>query len=150
MVKVFFGCSMRGGYDLVSKDELSKIQDIIEELGYKLTTRHQTQKGIMKREAKLTFKQIHDRDYKWIMESDIGIFEITNPSTGTGGEIADMTHLRKPILILFKKDKNFKVSSYIRGKQNSMYIKTSFEFYAYKNLEDVKRKIKQFVEKNSK
>ena len=55
MVKVFFGCSMRGGYDLVSKDELSKIQDIIEELGYKLTTRHQTQKGIMKREAKLTF-----------------------------------------------------------------------------------------------
>ena len=31
-----------------------------------------------------------------------------------------------------------------------MYIKTSFEFYAYKNLEDVKRKIKQFVEKNSK
>lgn len=103
MVKVFFGCSMRGGHDAVSKEELAKFPSIIEELGYDLASKHQTQEGIIQRENEQTKTYIHDRDYKWEIESDIGIFEISNASLGVGGEISDMTYLGKPVLCLFKK-----------------------------------------------
>jgi len=149
MVKIFFGCSMRGGHDEVSKKELVKFPDIIEELGFELASKHQTQPGIIKRENKLTKTAIHDRDYNWLIESDIGIFEISNPSLGVGGEISDMIHLSKPVLCLFKKGLKDKVSAYIQGKKSSQHVKVSFECYSYENLEDAKNKIKQFVEENS-
>ena len=101
MVKVFFGCSMRGGYGSVSKSDLAKIPDIIEGLGYELASRHQT--GEWKQsEASQTKTGIHDRDYTWEIESDCGVFEISNPSLGVGGEISDMIGLKKPVLCLFR------------------------------------------------
>lgn len=148
MVKIFFGCSMMGGYNAVPKEELAKLANAIEELGHTLASRHQTQDWI-RTEAKLTQTDIHDRDFKWGIESDIGIFEISNPSLGVGGEISDMTHMGKPVLCLFKKDLKNNVSAYTRGKMGSQYIKTPFEVYAYTTIEDAKDKIKEFVESNS-
>ncbi len=63
MVKVFFGCSMRGRHDNVSVGELTRLQAIVEELGHQLVTRHQTDPGIYAKERALTKAQIHDRDY---------------------------------------------------------------------------------------
>jgi hypothetical protein len=146
MVKIFFGCSMRGGYDRVSQEELDKIPDIIEELGYELASRHQTQQGIIEEENKRTPPFIHDRDYGWEVESDVGIFELSNPSLGVGGEISDMINLRKPVLCAFKRGLEKSVSNYIQGKQGSKYVETPFECYAYESLEDLKEKIKEFVE----
>lgn len=147
MVKIYFGCSMSGGHGNVSREELKKIHNCIEELGYELASKYQTSEEAIKNDRKSESTYIHDRDYTWLTESEIGIFEISNPSTGTGGEISDMVHLERPVLCLFKKDLEDKVSKYPIGKQDSKYVKTPFESYAYENLEDAKNKIKEFVEK---
>jgi len=148
MVKVFFGCSMRGGQGVVNSEELAKFPDAIEALGFELASRHQTKAGIIQEENKLTKTHIHDRDYKWVTESDFGVFEISNPSLGVGAEISDLIHLGKPVLCLYKKGLEEKVSAYILGKMGSKYIQPPFECYAYQDLEDAKEKIKQFAKKS--
>ena len=144
MIKIFFGCSMRGGYDSVSKDDLAKMPDMLEDLGYELVSRHQTGEW-EESEAKQTKIEIHDRDYQWEIESDCGIFEISNPSLGVGSEISDMIYLSKPVLCLFKKGLESKVSAYVQGKMGSKYVSSSFECHAYETLDDVKKIISQFV-----
>jgi nucleoside 2-deoxyribosyltransferase len=149
MAKIFFGCSMRGGYANVSREDVAKIQSSIVEIGHELTTKHQTKEGIIGKENNLAKKEIHDRDYKWLMESDIGIFEISNASLGVGGEIADMIHMKKPVLCLFKKGLKDNVSAYIQGKKGSEFVKAVFECEEYEGLDDAKEKIKNFIESNS-
>ena len=148
MAKVFFGCSMRGGYAKVSREELVKLRDCIEDLGHKLVSKHQLEEGIFEVEKKLANKEIHDRDYDWLREADVGIFEISNPSLGTGGEISDIVHLGKPVLCLFRKDFNDSVSTYILGKSNSKFVTGHFECHAYETLAEAKAFIKDFVEKH--
>jgi len=114
-----------------------------------LASTHQTQKGVIQKENKLTKKAIHDRDYAWLKEADVGVFEISNPSLGVGGEISDMVHLGKPVLCLFKKGLEDDVSAYTQGKMGSQYVTTAFESYAYKAPDEVKDKIESFVESNS-
>ena len=101
MAKVYFGCSMRGGYPNVSLYELSRIVEAIEDLGHVLASKHQTNKKISSDKNKETL--IHDRDYEWMRQSDVGVFEISNPSLGTGAEISDMANMRKPVLCLYKR-----------------------------------------------
>lgn len=148
MVEVYFGCSMRGGFKGVPQDELRKIQQSIKELGHSLVTEHQTSPTFEKEESVYTNTYIHDRDYGYLLKAEIGIFEISNPSSGVGGEISDMTHLGKPVFCLFKKGLEQVVSAYIQGKRGSKYVKTIFECYAYKSIEDAKNKIKEFIEAN--
>jgi hypothetical protein len=149
MAKVFFGCSMLGGHDRVSRDELARIPDIIEGLGHKLASRHQTRHGIIEEENQREKPEIHDRDYAWEIESDMGIFEISNPSLGAGGEISDMVHMGKPVMCLFKRGLEEIVSNYIQGKQGSRFIKSPFECHTYETLEELKEKIRGFVETHS-
>jgi hypothetical protein len=150
MAKVFFGCSMRGGHGNVSRDDLARIPDIIEGLGHELASRHQTRPGIIEEEDRLEKAVIHDRDYGWETESDVGIFEVSNPSLGVGGEISDMVHLGKPVLCLFKRGLERSVSNYIQGKQGSRHLETPFECYAYASLEELREMIREFMEAHSK
>lgn len=146
MKTVFFGCSMRGGYEVVSKSELARLPDIIEEAGFQLASRHQTQ-DYETIEAEMTTSQIHDRDYRWLKDSDFGVFEISNPSLGVGGEISDMLNLGKPVLCLYKKGLEKQVSAYTQGKHGSKYVETPFECHAYESLADAKKKILNFAGK---
>jgi len=141
----FFGCSMRGGYGEVSKDQLAQIPDIIEELGHQLASRHQTRDWETS-EIPLSPTQIHDRDYAWLIGSEAGVFEISNPSLGVGGEISDLIHLGKPVLCLLKKGLEDKVSAYTRGKQGSQHVKTLFEVHTYETTADMAIIIKNFLE----
>ena len=136
---------MRGGYGQVTKDDLAQFPVIIQELGHKLASLHQT--GDWKiSEAPLSETQIHDRDYAWLIDSDIGIFEISNPSLGVGGEISDLIHLGKPILCLYKRGLVDQVSAYIRGKQGSQYVSSSFEVQPYETKADIKNIIKNYLD----
>lgn len=114
--RVFFSCSMRGGYGRVPQQELRKIPDIIEELGMEVISRHQTSENFAELESQLTDQQIHDRDYRWLQEADLVIAEITNPSLGVGAEIADAVHLGIPVLCVYKREYEAVISAYIRGK----------------------------------
>lgn len=142
---VYFGCSMLGGYSHVTREELAEFPRVIAELGHRLATDHQTQPGILEKESRLDEAYIHDRDYQWMVESDLGVFEISNPSLGVGGEIADMIHLGKPVLLLFKRGLEQKVSAYIRGKRGSRFVKSPVACAAYQDMIEAGDLIRKFI-----
>jgi hypothetical protein len=143
---VYFGCAMLGGYPFVKKNELAEFPKLITGLGCRLASDHQTQPGVVEREAKLHHTTIHDRDYQWELESDLGVFEISNPSLGVGGEISDMIHMGKPVLLLFKRGLEEKVSAYVWGKVGSTYVTSPVECHAYEDLNDARRIVKSFID----
>jgi hypothetical protein len=143
---VYFGCSMLGGYAHVRREDLAEFPKMILELGHRLATEHQTQPGVIEKEAKLDHTYIHDRDYRWMMESDMGVFEISNPSLGVGGEICDMIAMGKPVLMLFKKGLEEKVSAYIRGKCGSRFVKCPVDCQTYEDMKEAKGRIKGFID----
>lgn len=145
---VFFGCSIRGGHSFVPRDDLAKIIEIIENNNCILISKHQIQIDIIEKENLLIKEEIHDRDYEWLLESDFGIFEISNPSLGVGSEIADMVNIGKPVLCLFKEGIRENVSAYILGKEKSKYVNTIFECHSYGSLGEVEEIIKIFIKKN--
>ena len=129
----------------MSKEEIARLQKRIAELGYRLASDHQTQPGVLEREAKMGTVFIHDRDYQWLLDSDVGVFEISNPSLGVGSEISDMIYAGKPVLMLFKRGLQDKISSYIRGKVGSKYVSCPIECHAYRNLDDADDRIRVFI-----
>ena len=143
---VYFGCSMLGGYAAVSREELAGFPKLIAELGYGLASDHQTQPGVLEREAKLKPVFIHDRDYQWLLDSDVGVFEISNPSLGVGSEISDMIYAGKPVLMLFKHGLEEKISAYMRGKAGSQHVACPVECHPYRDLEDAGARIREFIE----
>lgn len=148
MVRIYFGCSMRGGFSAVSQEEIRGIHLVVKEIGHELASEHQSSSTFQTDEAPYSNVHIHDRDYGFLKSSEMGIFEISNPSLGVGGEISDMIAMRKPVLCLFKKGLEDKVSAYTQGKQGSKYVETPFECYAYESVEDAKKKMSHFIEIN--
>lgn len=145
-ITVYFGCSMLGGYAAVAREEIARLQRHIGELGYRLASEHQTQPGVLEREAKLEPVSIHDRDYRWLLDSDVGVFEISNPSLGVGSEISDMIYSGKPVLMLFKHGLQDRISSYIRGKVGSRFVACPVECHAYTDVKDAADRIRAFID----
>lgn len=148
MASIFFGCSMRGGREFVSRPDLAEIANIIEALGHRLVTHHQTKPGILAEEDAHTKTFIHDREYRRLQTADAGIFEISNPSLGVGAEISDMIAMKKPVLCLYRKDLYDMVSAHILGKEGSAFITTPYECYGYESSEGIRRKVEAFIKKN--
>jgi hypothetical protein len=142
---VYFGCSMLGGYTAVSREEIADLHNLIAEMGYRLASDHQTQPGVLEREATLEPVFIHDRDYRWLLDSEVGVFEISNPSLGVGSEISDMISADKPVLMLFKQGLEDKISAYLRGKAGSKYVTCPVECHGYKDLNDAGKRIRAFI-----
>jgi nucleoside 2-deoxyribosyltransferase len=136
--RVFFSCSMRGGFKRLAQEELRKIPDIIESLDLELISKHQTSENFMESESRLTEREIHDRDYQWLQEADLVIAEITNPSLGVGAEIADAVHFGIPVLCVYKKEYELQISAYVRGKAGVVCR-------AYSDYDDLKEGIREFV-----
>jgi nucleoside 2-deoxyribosyltransferase len=140
--KVFFACSMRGGYDTVSLEFLQKIPTALEELDLELMSKHQTQTNVIQKEDQITNISIHNRDYEWLEECDLMIAEITNPSLGVGAEISDAIYLGKPVIGLYQNDK-VDISAYIRGKLEA-YPKGHHARYT--DLHDLKEIVTNFID----
>lgn len=147
MKKVFFACSMRGGFGDVTQEDLRKIPDIIESLGYELMSKHQVSATFDQDEAPLTEIEIHDRDYRWVLGCDYMIAEISNPSLGVGGEVSDACHLGKPVLCVYHDSVKDKVSAYIRGKSGSEYT-PQLRSTSYRDMDDLKAKIDSFLKED--
>ena len=136
--RVFFSCSMRGGYSKLAQAELRQIPDLLESLDLELLSRHQTQDDFWKSESRLTERQIHDRDYRWLQKADLVIAEITNPSLGVGAELADAVWLGIPVLAVYKREYEHEISAYICGKAGVVCR-------AYRDTADLKEIIREFL-----
>jgi dTMP kinase len=94
--------------------------------------------GLLK-DKKLTAEKIFELKKKLIEEADFIIAEVTNPSTAVGGEIVYALVKDKPVLALFYKDSDDKLSPMLKGNPSeNLYI----EHYDDDNLQ---RKIEKFI-----
>ena len=140
-MKIYFAASIRGGRDdMLIYSELIKL---LQKYGTVLTE-HVADKNLNDfGESSLDDEKIHDRDMNWLLESDIVIAEVTNPSLGVGYEIGRAIENDKKVVCLYKVKENKKISAMILGSNK---IK-SFNYHNLHELENFLNKIFQSLTK---
>ena len=128
-MKIYFCGSIRGGRDLATT--YAKMIRMLGQYGQVLTEHLGSNEEIESKDRILSDKEIHDRDFKWILESDLLVAEVTIPSLGVGYEIGRAIEIGKPVLCLFKKGSGYTVSAMISGSDHLVMT-------YYENLEEVK------------
>ena len=131
-MKIYFAGSIRGGRD--DAEIYSQIIKFLQGYG-EVLTEHVGKKNLNAMgESTLSDKQIHDRDMKWLLESDLMIAEVTNPSLGVGYEIGMAIGEQKKIICLYRESRSNKLSAMIEGSNNVELIK-------YSNIKELKKLI---------
>ncbi|MES2409787.1 MAG: nucleoside 2-deoxyribosyltransferase [Patescibacteria group bacterium] len=137
-MNIYFSGSIRGGrndqelYALIIT-ELQKYGEVL--------TEHIGKKNLGgDGEIKLTDKEIYERDVELIQKSDLVIAEVTNPSLGVGYELAYAEMLKKPVVCLFRKIEDKRLSAMVNGN-------SYFRVLTYTDLEDAAGKLKEFFNK---
>ena len=115
---------------------------MLEVYGKVLTEHLGSDEEIESKDRILSDKEIHDRDFQWIEESDLLVAEVTIPSLGVGYEIGRAIALGKPVLCLFRTGSEFTVSAMIAGSDD-------VEMKYYQNLEEVKDLFDAFFNANA-
>ena len=131
-MKIYFAGSIRGGRD--DAYIYSQIIEFLKEYG-EVLTEHVGEKDLNAMgESVLSDKQIHDRDMNWLLEADLMVAEVTNPSLGVGYEIGRAIEANKKIICLYRHFKNKKLSAMISGAK-------SINIINYDNLNSLEKKL---------
>ena len=128
-MKIYFSGSIRGG-----RGDVSIYQEIILYLNQfgKVLTEHVGDDSLKSTgEAGKDNKAIHDRDLELLLESDIVIAEVTNPSLGVGYEIAKAIEYRKRIFCIYRNIDNKQISAMILGSSDLICLE-------YRDLKSLK------------
>jgi len=129
-MKIYFSGSIRGG-----QQDTDLYAELIQELKQYGTvlTEHIGSKMI---DTTIRDKEIHDRDVKWVKESDIVIAEVTVPSLGVGYEIGRAIDMNKPIICLYR---------VLNGKTTSAMIRgcSDLQCFEYSNVAEAKEILKK-------
>ena len=137
-MRIYFAGSIRGG-----RDDVELYIDIIEYLknfGEVLTEHIGNQIISSDGENNMSDSDIHDRDMNWLLDSDIIIAEVTNPSLGVGYEIGRAIENNKKIICLYRKNNKNRLSAMIAGSEKIININ-------YSNLNDFKLLIDKHLKK---
>lgn len=122
MKRVYFACSIRGGRD--DAEYYSELVQIIRKYAVVLTEifadKKLTATGMSNPSG-----DIWSTDIRWIGQADAVIAEVTNPSLGVGYEIAAAERMGKPILCLFRKSEERKLSAMIEGSPGATILEYS-------------------------
>jgi len=137
-MKIYFAGSITGGREDV--ELYSKIINILKTLGVVLTEHVGDSRLSVEKGENLSDGQIHDRDVRWIVESDVIIAEVSTPSLGVGYEIRTAIQNRKSILCLYRPEKVKRLSAMIRGSPD-LTVKE------YHNLNEARQIIDEFLRK---
>ena len=134
-MKIYFAGSIRGG-----RNDAEIYSQIIEFLqGYgQVLTEHIGENDLNEMgESSLSDQEIHDRDMNWLLESDLMVAEVTNPSLGVGYEIGRAIEANKKIICLFRESEDKRLSAMIIG--------ANVELFKYSNFNEIKNSLKQFL-----
>ena len=66
-------------------------------------------------QARLSDREIHDRDVGWLLSSDAVVAEVTAPSLGVGYEIGTAVRVGIPVIALYREDGGKPLSAMISG-----------------------------------
>lgn len=129
MIKIYFAGSIRAGRDDVElyKKIISKLQE-----KHKVLTEHIGEASLGSfGETGLSNIEIHNRDMNWVLESDLIVAEVTNPSLGVGYEIGRALEHNKKIICLYRQQEGKRLSAMISGCDK-------LKVFEYQSIEDLK------------
>ncbi|KAH3898299.1 2'-deoxynucleoside 5'-phosphate N-hydrolase 1-like [Dreissena polymorpha] len=114
-MKIYFCGSIGGGRqdDEIYARLIEKLQTYGEVL-----TKHVGSKTVVQDEIDLTAKYIHDRDVRWLEESDVVVAEVTQISMGVGYELGRAAAMGMKILCLYRPSPDKRLSDMIAGAHN--------------------------------
>ncbi|MBN1634390.1 MAG: nucleoside 2-deoxyribosyltransferase [Ignavibacteria bacterium] len=103
-MKIYYATSISGVQSEDSDEINSKLIEYLKNFG-EVLTEHFANPAIKKNgEARIKDEDIHNRDMKWLLESDVIIAEVSNPSLGVGYELGRAFELNKKILCMCRKN----------------------------------------------
>lgn len=132
MKKIYFAGSIRGGRD--DADMYAGIIDQLRNYGTVLT--EHVGYGSPESGEHLSDDEIHERDMKWLMSSDILVAEVTAPSLGVGYEIGRAVEHNIPIVCLFRRGASVSLSAMINGSP-------ALRVFSYRDSDEVRSIIKE-------
>jgi len=134
-MKIYFAASIRGGRDDI--EIYSKLIKLLQNYGTVLTEHVADANLSNKGESQLNDQDIHDRDMQWLLESDIIVAEVTNPSLGVGYELGRAIENNKKVICLYNKKMNKNISAMILGSSEI----TSYSYNDINSLKNVVDKL---------
>ena len=136
-MKIYFAGSIRGGRD--DLDYYIEIINYLKNYGIVLTEHIGDAKLTSFGENNTTDEYIHDRDMDWLLNSDVMVAEVTNPSIGVGYEIGRAIENGKKVICLYRKKEGKRLSAMIAGSNELILEK-------YSDIESAKKIIKNYLE----
>ena len=137
-MKIYFSGSIRGGRE--NQKIYKSLINHLKKFGQVLTE-HIGEEATTDKGESLPDSNIHKRDMEWLNQADVVVAEVTTPSLGVGYEIGRALETEKPILCLYKNEKERKISAMIKGAPQ-------IENKPYKNLTEGKKFISNFLKIN--
>lgn len=114
-MKIYFAGSIRGNRNREDIDMYFQLIKYLNNFG-EVLTEHVGNKSLEKLDDNtLNDNEIHDRDMKWLLSSDVVVAEVTQASLGVGYEIGRAVEHNKHILCLYRPITSKKLSAMING-----------------------------------
>ena len=137
-MKIYFAGSIRGGRD--DADLYSKIIEHLKQYG-EVLTEHIGEKNLEVSGEDISDDAfIHNRDLKWILQSNILVVEVTTPSLGVGYEIGRAIENNIKVLCLHRSQDGKRLSAMIAGSPDIVIEE-------YKTLNEAKKIIDNHLKK---
>ena len=138
-MKIYFAGSIRGGREF--QKFYVEIISYLKNYGTVMTEHIGNLDLDASGETDLTDVEIYVRDKNWIINSDVIVAEVSNPSLGVGYELGLAESLGKKVLCLFFNGNQNPLSAMVAGNG-------SFKVATYSNSDDLKAIIDNFLHKN--
>jgi 2'-deoxynucleoside 5'-phosphate N-hydrolase len=136
-MNIYFSCSITGGRN--DQKIYKSIVDHLLELGHEVPTAHLSDANVTGLESVVDPIDVFERDYKWVINCDVLIAEVSTPSHGVGYEVALALEMAKPVLCLHKQ--GVRVSKMITGN-----TKPTIQVTCYKAEGDALARIDEFLD----
>ncbi len=121
-MNIFFTGSIRGGRAMLPI--YATIVGELQKYGRVLSAQVADENITVYGETDLSKEEIHDREMKNILNSNVVIAEVTTPSLGVGYEIAQALNEKKRVVCLYQGKDTYKLSAMIKGN-------TEVEIFTY-------------------
>jgi 2'-deoxynucleoside 5'-phosphate N-hydrolase len=135
-MNIYFACSITGGR------EFERIyQDLITALladGHEIPTAHLADSSVTDLEARVSAREVFERDVAWIRAAEALIAEVSIPSHGVGYEVGLALSQGKPVLCLSLEGR--KISKMITGNPHP-----GLRARTYKGNEEAIRLAREFI-----
>lgn len=135
-MKIYYATSISGEQKKDSEKTNIALISYLKKFGDVLTEHFSNPEIKGKGETEISNKSIHDRDFNWLLSSDVIVAEVSNASLGVGYEIGRAVEHNKKVLCLHKKSQK-RLSAMISGC-DGLILKE------YNSLRDAKNFITDF------